>query len=169
MFSTGDEVAKPVVPAGLTLAPLGRRVAGLIIDQLIVAFPVAIGALALGYTPTNSITSRSLLFFNIALTGASFVYQTLMIGLLGRTVGKIALGTRVVRLLDGRRPNWSEAAIRSLVPLALQSIPRVGVFLWLMVYSLAMWSPLRQGLHDRAAGTLVVRHTLLDTAPDAHS
>ena len=56
--------------------------------------------------------------------------------------------------------------MRSLVPLALEAIPRVGVFLWLMVYSMAMWSPLRQGLHDKAAGTLVVRHTLLDTAPE---
>ncbi len=169
MFPAGDEVAQPAVPAGLTLAPISRRVAGLIIDQLIVAFPVAIVALALGYTPTNTITSRSLLFFNIALTAVLFVYQTLMIGRLGRTVGKIALGTRVVRLTDGRRPDWSQSAMRSLVPLALEAIPRIGVFLWLMVYSVAMWNPLRQGLHDRAAGTLVVRHTLLDTAPDAHT
>ena len=36
-----------------------------------------------------------------------------------------------------------------------------------MVYSIALWNPLRQGLHDQAAGTLVVRHTLLDTAPHA--
>jgi uncharacterized RDD family membrane protein YckC len=27
----------------------------------------------------------------------------------------------------------------------------------MLVYSLALWSPLRQGLHDKAAGTLVVR------------
>jgi uncharacterized RDD family membrane protein YckC len=26
-----------------------------------------------------------------------------------------------------------------------------------LVYSLALWTPLRQGLHDKAAGTLVVR------------
>jgi uncharacterized RDD family membrane protein YckC len=167
MFPAGNEVAQPAVPAGLTLAPIGRRVAGLILDQLIVAFPAAIVALALGYMPSNTLTSRSLLIFNISLTSASFVYQTLMIGLLGRTLGKMALGTRVVRLVDGRRPNWSESAMRSLVPLALEAIPRVGVFLWMMVYSLAMWNPLRQGLHDKAAGTLVVRHTLLDTAPGA--
>ena len=30
----------------------------------------------------------------------------------------------------------------------------LGVF----VYSLALWNPLRQGLHDQAAGTLVVRN-----------
>ncbi len=107
-----------------------------------------------------------MLTFNIALTSGAFVYETVMIAMLGRTVGKMALGTRVVRLVDGRRPGWSEAAMRALVPLAFGAIPKIGVFLGVMVYSLAMWNPLRQGLHDKAAGTLVVRHTLLDTAPD---
>ncbi len=166
MFPARDEVARPAVPAGLTLAPIGRRIFGLILDQLIVAFPAVIVVIALGFTPSDTITSRSLLTFNIALTSTAFVYETIMIAMLGRTVGKIALGTRVVRLLDGRRPGWSESAMRALVPLAFGSIPKVGVFLGVMVYSLALWNPLRQGLHDKAAGTLVVRHTLMDTAPD---
>jgi uncharacterized RDD family membrane protein YckC len=167
MFSAGDEVARPAVPAGLTLAPISRRIAGLILDQLIVAFPAVIIILALGFMPNDTVTSRSLLTFNICFTAAIFVYQTIMIASFGRTVGKMALGTRVVRLVDGRRPDWSEATMRALLPLALGAIPRVGVFLGVMVYSLAMWNPLRQGLHDRAAGTLVVRHSLLDTAPEA--
>ena len=166
MFPAGNEVARPAVPAGLTLAPIGRRVAGLILDQILVAFPAVIVVVALGFTPSDTVTSRSLLTFNISLTSAAFVYETVMIAMLGRTVGKIALGTRVVRLVDGRRPDWSESAMRALVPLAFGAIPRVGIFLGVMVYSLAMWNPLRQGLHDKAAGTLVVRHTLLDTAPD---
>ena len=53
--------------------------------------------------------------------------------------------------------------MRALVPLSLGAIPRVGVFLGVLVYSIALWNPLRQGLHDKAAGTLVVRHA----APDA--
>ncbi|MEY2443842.1 MAG: hypothetical protein QOC57_2469 [Ilumatobacteraceae bacterium] len=167
MFSAGDEVVRPAVPAGLTLAPIGRRIAGLVLDQLIVAFPAAIIILALGFMPSDTVTSRSLLIFNVCFTTAIFIYQTVMVALFGRTVGKMALGTRVVRLVDGGRPGWSEATMRALLPLALGAIPRVGVFLGVMVYSLAMWNPLRQGLHDRAAGTLVVRHTLLDTAPDA--
>jgi uncharacterized RDD family membrane protein YckC len=103
-----------------------------------------------------------LLVFNIAVTSLAFVYETLMIALLGRTVGKIAMGTRVVRLVDGGRPGWWEAVMRALVPLSLGAIPRVGVFLGVLVYSIALWNPLRQGLHDKAAGTLVVRHAAAD-------
>jgi len=157
MFSAGNEVAQPAVPAGLTLAPIIRRIGGLLIDQILVALPIACVVVALGFRPSDAVTSKSLLVFNIALTSVAFVYETLMIALAGRTVGKIALGTRVVRLVDGGRPGWSEAAMRALVPLSLGSIPRVGVFLGVFVYSLAMWNPLRQGLHDKAAGTLVVR------------
>jgi uncharacterized RDD family membrane protein YckC len=157
MFSTGDDVAQPAVPAGLVLAPIIRRIGGLALDQVIVAIPVVLVVVAIGYQPSDNVTSQSLLAFNIALTGVALVYQTLMIALLGRTVGKLALGTRVVRSTDGSRPGWSEAGMRALLPLSLGAIPRVGVFLVVLVYSLALWTPLRQGLHDKAAGTLVVR------------
>jgi uncharacterized RDD family membrane protein YckC len=161
VFSTGDEVAQPAVPAGLTLAPIIRRIGGLVIDELLVALPVGIVVVALGFSPNDTVTSKSLLLFNIALTSVAFVYETLMIALVGRTVGKIALGTRVVRQVDGGRPDWSEAAMRALVPLSLGAIPRIGLFLSVLVYSLAMWNPLRQGLHDKAAGTLVVRNSAI--------
>jgi uncharacterized RDD family membrane protein YckC len=156
VFPSGNEVVAPTVPAGVVLAPIARRIAGLILDQILVALPVVLVVIAIGYTPTDTVTSKALLVFNIALTSVAFVYETLMIALLGRTVGKIALGTRVVRLADGGRPGWSEAVMRALVPLSLGAIPRVGVFLGVLVYSLALWNPLRQGLHDKAAGTLVV-------------
>lgn len=165
MFPAGNEVAQPAVPAGLILAPISRRIGGLILDQIIVALPVVIVIVALGFTPSDTVTSRALLMFNIALTSAAFVYQTLMVAFLGRTVGKMALGTRVVRLIDGGRPGWSQAAMRALVPLAFASIPKIGVFLGVMVYSIALWNPLRQGLHDKAAGTVVVRHGALVPVP----
>jgi uncharacterized RDD family membrane protein YckC len=156
MFSAGGDVAQPTVPAGLTLAPMSRRVGGLLIDELVVLVPVFGVAIMLGFTPGKSISSSELLAFSIATTCVALCYETVMVALLGRTVGKIAVGTRVVRFVDGGRPGWSEAAMRSLVPLALGAIPQVGVFLAAFVYSLAFWNPLRQGLHDRAAGTLVV-------------
>ncbi len=129
MFSAGDEVARPAVPAGLVLAPFGRRAVSLILDQIIVAVPAVLVVIAIGFTPSDPVTSRSLLMFNVALISTALVYETVMIALLGRTVGKIALGTRVVRLLDGQRPDWSESLIRALVPLSLGAIPRIGVFL----------------------------------------
>ncbi len=156
MFPAGDEVAQPAVPAGLTLAPIGRRTIGLILDQFLLALPVVLVVIALGYTPSDTVTSQSLLIFNVALITTAFVYETVMIAMLGRTVGKFATGTRVVRLVDGQRPTWSAAVMRSLVPLSLGAIPRIGVFLSVMCYAMALWNPLRQGLHDKAAGTLVV-------------
>jgi uncharacterized RDD family membrane protein YckC len=163
MFSANNEIAQPAVPAGLTLAPIIRRIGGLVIDQILVALPVAVVVVAIGFTPSDTVTSKSLLMFNIGLTSVAFVYETLMIALVGRTVGKIALGTRVVRLVDGGRPSWWESAMRALVPLSLGAIPRVGVVLGVLVYSLAMWNPLRQGLHDKAAGTLVVRNSIAES------
>jgi uncharacterized RDD family membrane protein YckC len=158
MFSAGDDVANPAVPAELTLAPIARRVAGLVIDELVVLIPILGVAVALGFSPGRTVTSTNFLYLNIAATSVAFCYETLMIVLLGRTLGKLALGTRVVRSMDGARPGWSEAVMRSLVPLALGAIPQVGIFLGALVYSMAFWNPLRQGLHDRAAGTLVVLH-----------
>jgi uncharacterized RDD family membrane protein YckC len=96
--------------------------------------------------------------FSISVNAVALVYEVVMIALLGRTVGKMAMGTRVVRLVDGERPGWSDATMRALVPLSLGAIPRVGIVLAVLVYSMAMWNPLRQGLHDKAAGTLVVRN-----------
>jgi uncharacterized RDD family membrane protein YckC len=156
MFPAGDEVAQPAVPAGLTLAPIGRRMIGLILDQILVAFPVVLVVIALGYTPSDTVTSRALLVFNVALITTALIYETVMIAMLGRTVGKYATGIRVVRLIDGQRPTWSSSVMRALVPLSLGAIPRIGVFLSVMCYAMALWNPLRQGLHDKAAGTLVV-------------
>lgn len=157
MLPAGEHTAR-AVPAGLVLAPIGRRMAALLLDRLLVAMPVLVVLMASGFRPGDSLSSRSLLLLNLSVTVAALIYETVMVAMLGRTVGKIALGTRVVRLVDGGRPGWSEAAMRALVPLALGAIPTVGLLLTVMVYSLALWSPLRQGLHDKAAGTLVVRN-----------
>ena len=102
MFPTDGEVAQPTIPAGLTLAPIIRRAGGLVLDQIIVALPVAVVVVASGFKPSDHLTNRSLLFFSIAMTCVGLVYETVMIALFGRTVGKLALGTRVVRSVDLR-------------------------------------------------------------------
>jgi uncharacterized RDD family membrane protein YckC len=157
VLPAGDEIGGAAIPAGVTLAPIIRRFWGLLLDQFIVALPVVFVVVSIGFTPNDNVTSKALLVFNIALTTVALVYETVMIALLGRTVGNMAFGTRVI-LMNGSNPGWYEAAIRALVPLSLGAIPRIGVFLSVFVYSLALWTPLRQGLHDKAAGTLVIRN-----------
>ena len=161
MFPAGDEVAPAAVPAGLTLAPIGRRMLSLVLDEIIVAVPAVLIVLAIGFTPGDTVTSGWLVVFNVALIATALVYETVMIAMLGRTVGKIAVGTRVVRMVDGRLPTWSESLIRALVPLSLGAVPRIGVYLSALCYAMALWNPLRQGLHDKAAGTLVVRNATI--------
>ena len=87
-----------------------------------------------------------MLIFNIAITSTAFIYETVMIAMLGRTVGKFALGTRVVRLVDGqppgdgRRPScapwcrWRSAPSRA-----------IGVFLSVLVLLAGVVEPAPAG------------------------
>jgi uncharacterized RDD family membrane protein YckC len=159
MFGVDSRTEEPSVPAGLVLAPISRRVGGLVIDELIVLVPIVLVALASGLQPGTSIDDSTVFVMSIASAAASFVYYTVMVAKFGRTVGKIAVGTRVVRADDGGAVDWTASTLRALVPLAAGVVPSVGFGLTIGVYSFAIFSPLRQGLHDRAGGTLVVLRT----------
>jgi uncharacterized RDD family membrane protein YckC len=158
MFSTDerDERQAATVPAGLVLAPIGRRALGAVIDQILVLLPVAAAAVIYGYRPGDTVTDNGLLVLNLATASVALIYESLMIGLLGRTVGKFATGTRVVNQTDGGRVGWFSAVQRALVPVVFSAVPTAGWLLGAIVYAFAFLGPLRQGLHDRAAGTLVV-------------
>jgi uncharacterized RDD family membrane protein YckC len=148
---------KDAVPAGLVLATIRRRAIGAILDQLIVLLPVAIGAVVWGFRPGDHVGDSALFVLNVSSALTALVYETLLVGFFGRTIGKIATGTRVVRRLDGGRVTWFAAGQRAIVPVAASAVPSVGIVLGGLVYAMALLGPLRQGLHDRAAGTLVIR------------
>jgi uncharacterized RDD family membrane protein YckC len=68
--------------------------------------------------------------------------QLLMIGTAGASIGHLLLGLRVVRL-DGGWPGPLRAAVRTgLLCLALPAL---------------VWNADQRGLHDQAAGTVLVR------------
>ena len=82
----------------------------------------------------------------------------------GCTLGKAAVGTRVV-LEDGRGPvGWRVAVVRWAVPavatFAISLIPGAGgvlSLLWsIVIYSGILRDDQRRGLHDQIAGTVVV-------------
>lgn len=78
------------------------------------------------------------------------LYEFVLIATRGRTLGKAARGLTVRREPDGNLPGWAPAALRYLV---LVAVP----------FGLSYLSPLfdgsgrRQGWHDKAARTLVVK------------
>ncbi|MFE5212128.1 RDD family protein [Streptomyces sp. NPDC056600] len=85
----------------------------------------------------------------------TLLYEWLMVGLVGATVGKLALGLRVVKADTGQKPGLGSSFIRWI-------IPTVGAFLCgigqLLVYLSPFWdnSGRQQGWHDKAASTMVL-------------
>lgn len=80
----------------------------------------------------------------------SILYYIVLEAIQGATLGKMALGLRVVKV-DGSPISWQESIIRNLLRII------DGLFFYLVGAILVWNSPLRQRLGDRAAGTVVVR------------
>lgn len=79
------------------------------------------------------------------------LYTVWMDSLTGQTVGKMLLKLRLVQM-DGERPHPLRAAIR-----------QAAYFISLMIFGLGhflvLFDPRKQSLHDKIAGTLVIRCT----------
>jgi uncharacterized RDD family membrane protein YckC len=145
----GNEQAQP-------LASIGQRVGGALIDGLltsmVVVVPLLLGLVDVGDLETSLPPT---LFVGLFLFGA--MYTIVPTALMGQTLGKIAVGTRVVADEDGSLPGWRRATIRWAVPGLVGRLPYVGLWVSLAVMASLVWDPRRRGLHDRAAGTIVVR------------
>ena len=148
----GIELGLPRLgPASGTLASPGARALGAILDGLV----VNVAALLLVLVAPGDL-APVLVWIGIAGydIGAHAIW--------GRTVGKVVVGTRC-ESLDGDVPGFRRAALRWLVPAAPVVVATVwtGVSLLAVPWGIAVFAPIfgaeRRGLHDRAAGTRVVR------------
>ena len=149
---TFDPSAPPVV-----LASIGQRFLARLIDGIIVGVPVVAALFAttdVGQANNSNFSLPLPFILGSLLLGA--LYEISLIATMGQTVGKRAMRIRVVRVDDGGLPGWGSASIRYLLPTAVGAIPILQL-LALLVYLRALWDPMRQGFHDRAAGTIVVR------------
>jgi uncharacterized RDD family membrane protein YckC len=162
-----EERAAPAIPGDATLASFPARIGGLIIDQTVAALPVLLVFLALGYSAEDMLTGDAAFWFNVVFIAVGLAHETVGVARFGRSIGKWACRTRVVHAIDGGTVTVSSAFIRSLVPAAFGVVPGVGMFLEMAVYFWAFADPRRQAIHDKAAGTLVVRSFRPD--PDART
>lgn len=140
------------------LASVGKRALAQFLDGLVVGIPLFLLTAALGYTLTDdSLSDSELMWLTVLWVGVNLVYNIVAIAVYGRTLGKRMAGIKVVNRVDGGRVSWNYAAVRALIPTAVQLVPVIGPGLSLVVYLRAVFHPLRQGLHDAAAGTIVVK------------
>jgi uncharacterized RDD family membrane protein YckC len=143
----------------LPLATIPRRLVGWAIDYLLFGVPFSLVTVALNTSSDASTIAEPPLWATFGFAAASAVYQTVFVATRGRTLGAWIMGVRIVRIDDGQVPGWSKAGIRALVPMIAQAVPVVGLFVMAAIYMTALFNPRRQGLHDRAAGTIVVTVT----------
>ncbi len=120
---------------------VGLRFLALLIDAIILG---AVGGL-LSFLLRNSPGLSGTLIAIITLA-----YLIVMEATQGATLGKMALGLRVVKT-DGSPISWSESLIRNLLRIV------DGLFGYLVGAILIWNSPLKQRLGDRVAHTVVVR------------
>ncbi|MEU9972381.1 RDD family protein [Streptomyces sp. NPDC051014] len=155
----GGHPADPL--AGMPpLADSGRRTLARIIDMILVLIVVWLLTWAFGvreYEVNGDKMEVGKSFAQSLVAAVLFVgYDTLMTARSGRTLGKKWLGMRVADLSDGATPSAQTSLVRALVlwlPFAF-----CCACVWTVICG--GWSffdkPYKQGLHDKAAKTVVV-------------
>jgi uncharacterized RDD family membrane protein YckC len=93
----------------------------------------------------------------------SAAYEVTLVATRGQTLGKIALHIRIAALPDGNVPGFGRSLLRWAVPVVMNVVPFAGLLAYLPI----IFDPVRQGIHDKVAGTVVVSTRGLRRAPES--
>jgi uncharacterized RDD family membrane protein YckC len=158
----------PPEPAGLagTIPTLWARIGARLFDELLLLIPSI--AVTLPYLRLDSNTGIDGIprWVTVVTLVIPVVYEIAFLAVRGATPGKMLVGIGVRNAADGGRIVPYQAGLRVLIP-ALGGALALGVpsaevaslcqLITPFVYTSALWDPRRRGLHDKAAGTIVLR------------
>jgi len=91
------------------------------------------------------------LFFQLISLLVSIGYFVYFTGSSGQTLGKMALGIKVIKIETGEAPGYISAFLREAIGKILSSIIFCLGYFWMI------WDEKKQTWHDKIAGTIVVR------------
>ena len=142
------------VSLGYSIAGVGSRVAAQLVDNAVALTLVFLVLLAAGGVVSGASTGQGLAwgagaaaaFAGFVYFGYFLVYEAVSGG---RTLGKLALGLRVVRV-DGSAPDFTAILVRNVVRIVDLGLFGIGIVVM-------FFHPLSRRLGDLAAGTVVVR------------
>jgi uncharacterized RDD family membrane protein YckC len=145
----GDSSA---VPDWFSEPALWQRFVGTLLDGVLFLGAVLVYAILRGDLETAFVPPLVAAVYTITLIAAN-----------GQTVGKRAVGTRVVDLRTGATPSWEQAAMRwfifsgvQIVAIRWLGVPGgFGGLYEIVIVVLLLPPPLHRSLHDRAARTVV--------------
>jgi uncharacterized RDD family membrane protein YckC len=125
---------------------------------------------ALNNMARDPANQHALLYWFLGIFGIALVYYWVQHAAWGATVGKRMTGMRVVRAADHARIGVQTAGIRTVAFLAgpavflllTSPVNVAGGLLWAADTGLTLLDPRAQCLHDKVAGTLVLKKRWLD-------
>lgn len=140
------------------LGSLGKRLLARIIDFILVSIPVGLLDWAFGtyQTDTDDINYGSSLLGSLVAAVLYIGYEWWMTKSRGQTLGKKWLGVRVAMLDNGGNPTSQAALVRACVFWLPTLFCCPCLWIVLIGILLLLDKPYRQGLHDKAAKTVVV-------------
>ena len=139
--SRNPDAQAPGVRLGLpadgpgSIAPVGRRAVAIVLDFLLCELIATLFGFRFGHANGDIRDFVPLIVFAVE--------NVLLVGTIGSTVGHRLLGLRAVRVDDGGLPGPVRALIRAV--------------LLCLVVPAVIWDRDQRGLHDRFAGTVLVR------------
>jgi uncharacterized RDD family membrane protein YckC len=150
----GMEAIDPVT--GARLAGWGRRVAASVLDGVIftLAFiPTLVWAATTVDPVTDEISDAAAGVVVAQAYFLPFLYNWIMLGVWGQTLGKMALGIAVRRGEDAARfgPVRALGRTASVFLLSIILLPLLLSYLW------PLWDKRNQTIHDKMADTIVVK------------
>ncbi len=144
------------MPAGLEAGGPWHRIAGKVIDQVLLV-AVVYGSASL--LSSMNVSSRAAwAAFGLAGFLAMIFYNLVLVGLFATTVGKAVMGMRVVGP-HGERADWRVATRRWVLQL-VYFVPVLGLLIGqggaIVSLIYLFKDPSRQTVYDRVAGSFVV-------------
>jgi uncharacterized RDD family membrane protein YckC len=142
---------------GRRLASWGRRAGAYFLDVLLVIVslvPTVIWVATTEDPATGEPTDLALVLLGFQFFIGPSLYQWLMLGARGATLGKLAVGIAVVRGEDAGKLGFGRAAGRVASVFVLWTLcyfPGLLSFLW------PLWDTRNQALHDKMVNSIVVR------------
>jgi uncharacterized RDD family membrane protein YckC len=132
------------------IAPAGKRIVSFVIDDVVVSllFVAIFSEQIAGLRSPEELRAFLKINFWVLVT-LKLLYHTFFTGYNGMTLGKYLVKIRAVNGEDGKLLNYSMAFLRS-------SARILDEFVFYLGFLPALFTPMRQTLHDRISGCVVV-------------
>ncbi len=141
-----------------SLAAPGPRFGARALDLAVIALPVLIVIAVTAKTIDGQLQFDVPGWLLPAALALGVVYDFVFTSLAQRTLGKMLLGLRVVRYVDGGRPTATQCGLRALLPWSPLALPLgpFGCAAVLMIFGTGIGGELHRGWPDVVGGTLVI-------------